>query len=113
LGLFSTKFSRSDSGFIFSAQPINIAIGGKWRPFQENDFKLGISGIANWSIIETQDDKNAFTVPTFGFGLLFQIDSFVYIGPLYIADFREGKPDPGWMLTFGATPDVLKFFKGD
>lgn len=119
VGLFSSNFHETDTGIVFAAQPVNLALGLRWLPGESN-FYIGASIAAGWAITSrtsvpaqsTDGSSDGFTLATVSGTLLFDINSLFYIGPTYIADFRSGKTDPGFAGTIGFGPKLLKLVAG-
>lgn len=106
-GLLGTNFEKTDAGIGFTAAPIGAALGTKY--YCTEDFFIGLSLLATWSITEKTDSSNtvendAIFAKSIGTGLLFDVGSVIYLGFVYNWDLTLKNNNPGWygLIGFGS-----------
>jgi hypothetical protein len=112
VGLVASNLKTTDGSLDFSAMPIGVALGGRW--WLENDFYLGFSAVANWSISSVGEGSadgamgsdKVTKVDGLGVGALLDVGGLFYLGSVYVADF--GGDDPGFMATIGMGPGLIE-----
>jgi hypothetical protein len=112
VGLFASNLQTSGGSLEFSAMPIGVAVGARW--WLDDEFYLGLSAVGNWSISSTgseagdgpMESDKVTKLDGVGVGGLVDVGSLFYVGGIYVLDIAGD--DPGFMLTLGAGPGLIK-----
>ncbi len=105
VGIIAGKPKKTENGIIFSAFPISAALGT--RVYNEDgSFYFGASVLGSYALGETNKEQIAATTESKSFhgaaaGILFDINSYLYLMGAYQWSFVKDTKDPGWLIGFG------------